>query len=59
MEKLKFELGQSVTIAASGEKGEIIARAEYATAEPSYYLRYRSADGRAVESWWGESALEG
>jgi hypothetical protein len=54
---MKYELKQQVTIAASGEQGEVIARAEYATAEPSYLLRYKCADGRAVESWWSESAL--
>lgn len=54
---MKFELNQTVTIAASGESGEVIARAEYATDETRYLVRYKSADGRAVEAWWGESAL--
>ena len=54
---MKYELKQNVTIATSGEQGEVIARAEYATSEPSYLLRYKCADGRAVESWWSESAL--
>jgi len=54
---MKYELKQTVTIAASGETGEVIARAEYATSEPSYLLRYKCADGRAVEAWWAESAL--
>lgn len=53
----KFDLKQVVTIEASGETGTVIARAEYATSEDSYLLRYRGADGRAVESWWSESAL--
>ena len=53
----KFELQQTVTIAASGEAGEVLARAEYATSESSYYLRYKAADGRATEAWWSESAL--
>ena len=53
---MKYTLKQQVTIAASGEQGEVIARAEY-SAEPSYLLRYKSADGRAVEEWWAESAL--
>jgi hypothetical protein len=53
----KFELRAHVIIDASGENGEVIARAEYATSEDAYLLRYKSADGRAVESWWGESAI--
>lgn len=54
---MQFELKQCVTIKCSAETGEIIARAEYASAEPSYLVRYKCADGRAVESWWSESAL--
>lgn len=54
---MKYELKQTVTIAASGEQGEVIGRAEYAHSEPSYLVRYKCADGRAVESWWSESAL--
>ncbi|MDE1139551.1 hypothetical protein [Paraburkholderia tropica] len=53
----KFNLGDVVKIGASDESGEVIARAEYAQSEDSYLLRYKSADGRAVESWWGASAL--
>ena len=52
-----FSLRQTVTIIASGETGEVLARAEYATSENSYYLRYKAADGRATEAWWSESAL--
>lgn len=54
----KFELSQTVAIAASGETGQIIGRAEYVTSEPSYLIRYAAKDGRAVEQWWGESALQ-
>lgn len=53
----KFELKQSVIIAASGEVGQVIGRAEYSYAERSYLVRYKAGDGRAVESWWTESAL--
>lgn len=53
----KFDLGEKVTIEVSGETGLIHGRAEYTTAENSYFLRYQSADGRAVEDWWRESAL--
>lgn len=53
----KFNLGQPVTIVCSGETGEVIGRAEYLSGEPTYQVRYKSADGRGVEAWWGESAL--
>jgi hypothetical protein len=51
-----FNLGDKVRL-VSNELGEVIGRAEYLTSENSYYLRYVAADGRATESWWGESAL--
>ena len=54
---MKFELGQQVQIEVSGEQGEVIARVEYKDAHPAYTVRYKSADGRAVEAWWNESAL--
>lgn len=57
MDEFKFPLGQMVAIKVSGETGDVIARAQYLTSECSYYLRYQSADGRAVEAWWAESAL--
>lgn len=53
-----FELKQTVEIKASGETGEVIARAQYSTSEDCYLLRYKCADGRAVESWWTQSALQ-
>lgn len=58
MHAFVFDLAQRVKISASDESGEVIARAEYATSEDSYLVRYKAADGRAVEAWWGESALE-
>lgn len=59
MDTFEFSLGQLVSLQRSDEEGEVVARAEYATAEPSYLIRYRAGDGRQVESWWGESALNG
>ncbi len=53
----KFELNGPVVIKCSDEKGEVIGRAEYTYAERSYLVRYKAADGRAVEAWWAESAL--
>ena len=52
-----FDLLETVEIDASKETGIIIARAEYATSENSYLVRYKANDGRAVENWWSESAL--
>lgn len=57
MSQFQFQLGQSVVVNASGEIGVVIGRAEYQYNENSYCVRYCAADGRAVEQWWGESAL--
>jgi len=57
MTVFKFELGDRVVIAASGEAGTVIGQACYTFSETSYLLRYKSADGRAVEAWWVENAL--
>lgn len=54
----KFELEQRVSIIESGEAGSVIGRAEFTHAEPTYYVRYKDGTGKAVESWWSESALE-
>ncbi len=53
-----FALGQQVRIAASGEAGQIVGRAEYISSCSSYLLRYQGADGRAIEAWWTEDALQ-
>jgi hypothetical protein len=53
----KFQLNDEIRIDVSGESGKIIGRAEYLSGEASYLVRYKAADGRAVESWWNESAL--
>lgn len=53
----KFNMGDMLTITASGERGEVIATAAYATMENQYQIRYKAGDGRATEAWWGESAL--
>jgi hypothetical protein len=54
----KFDIDDIVTITASGERAEVVGRAEYRNAENQYYLYYKAADGRAVEAWWAESRLE-
>jgi hypothetical protein len=53
----KFALSQMVKIDASDEVGTVKGRAEYLNSENSYYLHYKSADGRAVKAWWEESVL--
>lgn len=53
-----FKLEQSVIIKTSGEDAVVIARMHSIDTQPQYQLRYMAADGRAVESWWAESALE-
>lgn len=55
--ELKFQMKQKVSLAESGETGIIIARSEHLNSEPQYLLRYKSADGRQTECWWGESAI--
>lgn len=54
----EFKINDDVLIAVSGEPGIVIGRAEYATSENTYLIRYQAADHRAVEQWWTESALE-
>lgn len=55
---MKFALAEKVAITASHETGHVIARAEYSEASNNYLVRYKAADGRAVEAWWTEAALE-
>ncbi len=58
MREFLFVIGELVEINVSGEEGEVIGRAEYANQKEGMYLvRYKAADGRAVEVWWTESAL--
>ncbi len=51
------KLNDEVTL-VSGESGKIIGRAHFSDSNPQYLLRYTAADGRLVESWWLESAIE-
>jgi hypothetical protein len=57
MKTFTFDLHDRLEIVASGQKGEVIARAEYANGEACYLLRYCAGNGDAVEHWWAESAL--
>ena len=55
--KFKHELGQSVKVTISGEKGHVKARAEYVNCRNQYLIHYLAADGRAVDSWFDENEL--
>ena len=58
MNSFEFRLDQQVTMRFSDEAGVVIGRAEYMTSENQYLVRYKAADGRQVEAWWGASAIE-
>lgn len=57
MNSFLFALKQLVVLVDSEECGTVIGRAEYSTSQNSYLVRYKAADGRQVENWWGEDAL--
>lgn len=57
MKEFSHDLGEQVEL-ESGEKGVIIARAEYQESEPSYLIRYVAADQRLTESWWSGRAIK-
>ncbi len=54
----KFENSDTARITESGEAGRVIARADYEYCDNQYLIRYKAGDGRAVEAWWTETALE-
>ena len=58
MQKLHHNLGDTVKLKMSDEHGEVIGIAIYDHTETNYYVRYKAADGRQVQDWWGESAIE-
>lgn len=58
MAKHILKLGDDVRIICSGETGQVVGRAEYTNANPQCFVRYMAADGRAVEQWWNDDALE-
>lgn len=39
------------------EEGEVIGRAQYVNADPSYFVRYKAGDGCQKENWFTEDAL--
>lgn len=52
-----FDLGDRAVL-LSGEEGEIIGRAEYSEGIDTYFIRYTAADGRLVQDWWSEAAIQ-
>lgn len=52
-----FGLGEEVKITCSGEQGIVVGYAQYMAHEDQCLVRYKAADGRAVEQWWDVSAL--
>lgn len=52
-----FSLKQRVILVESSEKGTVIGRGEFSHSENTYLVRYRAGDGRQIDEWWGESAL--
>lgn len=55
--KWQFGLGEFAEIACSGERGQVVARSESLNGRDQFLLRYKAADGRAVEAWWSGDAL--
>jgi len=53
----KYDLSSIVQSLVSGENGTVIGRAEYTHSSPQYLIRYKCADGTAIESWWTEDAI--
>lgn len=50
-------IGDAVKVACSGERGTVIARAEYESGDDQYHVRLRCGDGCAREVWWARSAI--
>lgn len=53
-----YNIHDVVMISVSGEVGEIIGRAEREYDLHEYLVRYKDANGCAVERWWNENAIE-
>lgn len=56
-EIVRPKLGDIVEITCSGERGQVIGRAEYLNAEPNNFVRYQNSLGTATEQWWPDSAV--
>jgi len=58
MKEWKFDLRAKVCLVQSGEEGIVIGRAESIGHVDQYHLRYTASDGRLVEGWWDEGAIQ-
>ena len=58
MPEFKFRMHQPVRLPISGEQGVVIGQAHFCNADDQFFVRYKSGDGRCVESWWCQDALE-
>lgn len=54
----EFEMGQSVQLKGSSERGKIIGLAEYEAETPSYYVRYLNGNGVMVCNWQSGDFIE-
>ena len=52
------KLNDVVTVTVSGERGHVIGCAQYTNHGPQSLIRYRASNGRAVEAWWDNDAIE-
>lgn len=57
MNEHAFDLGDSVVLIMSKEKGCVIGRAEYLHNATQYLVRFVAADGRQCENWFTADAL--
>jgi hypothetical protein len=57
--KFTFDMGDPVTFTVNKNlNGEVIGRAEFATSENQYLVRYADSNDNPTEQWWDEGALE-
>lgn len=56
--KFEYRVHDVVLISVSGERGEVIGRAERESGAIEYLVRYENGYGCAVEKWWDENAVE-
>lgn len=53
-----FDLNQKVELIDSGECGHVVGRAQFLSSDNQYLIRYAAADGRQVQEWWDEVAVQ-
>lgn len=55
--KFAYELGATVALSMSGERGKVIGRHEALDHPSQYHVRYVASDGRQVTSWFWASEI--